>query len=132
MAYNLEIDLSKRRSAREYAATYRQLKELFENKIHPEVTAAAIATDGVFLTDHGPKHIAQVILRASRLVEQSTSKLTDYELFLLLFAIHLHDVGNALGRKDHEKNADEILKLIYGPLGMDQLDSFLAEQIARV
>jgi len=75
---------------------------------------------GIYLTDHGPRHIEMVMRRASLLVrtEKSlrsdgtiekhyTSCLNAYETFLLALATHFHDVGNMYGREGHEQRISE-------------------------
>ena len=58
--------------------------------------ARAEYKDG-FLTDHGPEHVKTVARRAADLLhypEPTFPQLTPYEVYLLLLAIHFHDVGN--------------------------------------
>jgi hypothetical protein len=82
-----------------YGNRYQSVAEYLNNNVHPLVTMSANAIDGGFLTDHGPDHIKTVILRASQLVAAADCELTPYEIYLLITAIHLHDVGNLFGRK---------------------------------
>ena len=77
--------------------------------VHPDVTKGAIAADGGFLTDHGPEHIRKVIARAGEMLDGTSCTLTVYEAYLLLMAIHFHDVGNAFGRKKHEEAARRVM-----------------------
>ncbi|TRV19115.1 MAG: hypothetical protein EWV72_22265 [Microcystis flos-aquae Mf_QC_C_20070823_S10] len=111
---------------------YQELSRVFNQNVHPKITSMSISEDGIFLTDHGPDHIRQVISKADQLAFQARDKLNNYETFLLLVAIHLHDIGNALGRVGHEQKAREIWDLVYGPLAFDELDRDKAEQIASV
>lgn len=58
----------------------------------------------IFLNDHGPEHVEKVVERANSIVMQFNSEpLSEFEAFLLLCAIQIHDVGNVLGRAGHEK-----------------------------
>ena len=91
----------------EFGAQYATLQERVA-KIHRDVNSGASAVDGGLLTDHGPEHIATVIARASELSRAKRCELTEYEVFLLLAAIHLHDVGNIHGRKAHQITAREV------------------------
>lgn len=104
---------------------------LFENVLN-DVTSLGNVQSGVYLTDHGPRHIETVIEKAGELVQGSTAKLTEYECFLLLVAILIHDLGNALGRKEHESKIDEVWQTVFGPLGFDEFDKVYAVQIASV
>lgn len=68
------------------------------------------ATDPVlFLNDHGPDHINMVIDRANSIVANfSTDHLSEFEAFILLCAIQIHDIGNILGRAGHERKLNSI------------------------
>lgn len=63
----------------------------------------------LYLNNHGEEHIEQVIQRAENIVYNFKGKsLTEFEVFILLCAIHIHDIGNVLGRKEHERNLNQI------------------------
>lgn len=57
----------------------------------------------IFLNDHGPEHIKKVIDRASDLLQKTKLELDEFESFILLCAIQIHDIGNVFGRTGHEK-----------------------------
>ncbi|WP_298956028.1 hypothetical protein [uncultured Methylobacterium sp.] len=78
--------------------------------VHPNVTAGAISIDRGRLTDHGKEHIQKVIRQCGALINGSRFEITPYETYLLLMAAHVHDIGNILGRKNHEKNARRIIE----------------------
>ena len=92
-----------------YSKDYDSISEKLNVWVHPYVNTGAMIEDGGCLTDHGPDHIKKVILRASELVQDSSCELSEYEVFILLMAIHIHDVGNILGRKQHEINSLEVM-----------------------
>lgn len=62
----------------------------------------------IFLNDHGPAHIEKVIERAFSILNSMSSELTEFETFILLCAIQIHDIGNILGRAGHERKLHEI------------------------
>lgn len=63
----------------------------------------------LFLNDHGPDHINMVIDRANSIVANfSTDHLSEFEAFILLCAIQIHDIGNILGRAGHERKLNSI------------------------
>lgn len=62
----------------------------------------------IFLNDHGPAHIEKVIERAFSILNSTSSELTEFETFILLCAIQIHDIGNILGRAGHERKLHEI------------------------
>jgi hypothetical protein len=95
----------------DYPGKYRELANKLNTWVHPWVNQGAMLSDGGFLTDHGPAHIATVIKRAGQLVTQMPleNRLLPYEVFMLLMAIHVHDVGNIRGRNGHETNSIDVI-----------------------
>ena len=91
----------------EFSSQYETLRQHIEPVLR-DVTVGAAATDGGLLTDHGPQHIDAVIKRASALTAVETCKLSEFEVFLLLAAINLHDVGNIHGRTAHQFTANDV------------------------
>lgn len=93
--------------------------------VHPTVQNRAELIDkGVYLTDHGAKHIELVLNRISELVGKGDSfkaeglargvyrpSLMPYEVFLIVMAAHFHDVGNMYGREGHEKRILEVMEM---------------------
>jgi hypothetical protein len=120
-------------------STHKHLNE----QLHHTVQARAELHDtGVYLTDHGPKHIELVMKRASELVRSEKSLrsvgtksefyqscLTPYEVFLLALAIHFHDVGNMYGRDGHEQRIFEEMQKI-GPLAIPHHQKIIISRIA--
>lgn len=62
----------------------------------------------IFLNDHGPEHVKKVIERAFNILKYANEDLSEFETFVLLCAIQIHDIGNVLGRIQHEKNLHQI------------------------
>lgn len=63
----------------------------------------------LFLNDHGPEHINMVIERANSIVSNfSAHPLSEFEAFILLCAMQIHDIGNILGRTGHERKLNSI------------------------
>ena len=93
---------------------------------HPNVNlGAALAGDGL-LTDHGVEHVKSVIAHAKDIISDSM-QLTGYEIYLLLMSIHFHDVGNILGREQHEERIAEIIDEMGDRLSLDTAEkSFIA------
>lgn len=102
-----------------YFDKFKSIDDYLNKHIHHEVNRGAVACGNGWLTDHGPEHIATVIQRASDL--SATADLSPYETFLLLVAIHLHDVGNVFGRESHEKKIVEVFDKIKEELGRNTL-----------
>jgi hypothetical protein len=108
----------------DYFTRYSAIREALTNHIYPHVTAGAVLIDGEgYLTDHGEDHVMTVVDRASRLTATDTCTLTPYETYILLVAIHLHDVGNIYGRKGHEMRPLTIMREVLGNIaGMDSVE----------
>jgi len=117
-----------------YLRKFELIAEYLNKKVHPHVEKGPLAVDGGFLTDHGPDHIATVIQRASALLDDHSEKfprLTSYEVFLLLMAIHFHDVGNLYGREEHEKKASEVMDIVAEMAKLNVIERRTILRIAR-
>lgn len=115
----------------DYRTRFAAMESQMNEQVHPEVTAGASA-DRNRLTDHGPGHIKTVIRRASDLLKASDSDtLTCYETYLLLAAIHVHDVGNLYGRQDHEVMANRVMERLGALFGPDDTEKRAIFTIAR-
>jgi hypothetical protein len=88
-----------------------------EQYVYPQVERGALLNDSGYLTDHGENHIRTVIARADDLIRHNNAPrlLSAYEVYLLVQAIHFHDVGNIFGRTGHEKRLAEVFTAL-GPL----------------
>ena len=109
-----------------YDSVLQSTHDYLNEHVHPTVQQRASLVDaGLYLTDHGPKHIELVLSRASSLVRtvksikdetsgmaSYDSNLRPYEIFLLTLATHFHDVGNMYGREGHEKKILEVMNQV--------------------
>lgn len=66
------------------------------------------------LTDHGPRHILNVLSNAHEILGEQLSSLHSIEVYILCVSILFHDVGNLFGRKKHNKNISKIFSHIRG------------------
>lgn len=79
--------------------------EKFQHEIEEIVTGGQL----LYLNNHGEEHIAQVIERAEQIVSKfKGDRLSEFEVFILMCAIQIHDIGNVLGRKGHERSLIQI------------------------
>ena len=69
--------------------------------------------------------------KASKLVEGEDCVLNALEVYLLLSAIQLHDVGNIYGRSGHENNIREIMLKADEACGRDDIERHLIGDIAE-
>jgi hypothetical protein len=93
----------------DYKDDYPFIKKTLNSWVHPYVNLGAMVNDKGYLTDHGPDHIKKVILRASQLID-NCCEISEYETFILLVAIHIHDIGNILSRNNHEISSIKIME----------------------
>jgi hypothetical protein len=115
-----------------YFAHYSKLKEYLIAKVHNEVTIGAnLQNQKELLNDHGLSHIEKVIERASNLVDCKGCQLGPFEIYILLSAIQLHDVGNFYGREDHEIMLQEIMLKAGESCGRDDIERILIKKIAQ-
>ena len=99
----------------DYARNFLQIETYLNDNVHLEVGMGAALKGNGLLNDHGKKHVSMVIERAGMLIGSNIDYLTGYEIYLLLLAIHFHDVGNIGGREEHEKRIFEVMEAL-GPL----------------
>lgn len=96
-------------SAFDFCEAYSAIKKHLEDHVYDnEELGAAICGDGL-LTNHGKKHVDDVIRHIERLLHNDFSQLNLHETFVLLLATLLHDVGNISGRAEHEKKISSII-----------------------
>lgn len=91
-----------------YLERLKLVQHYLQKEIYPHVNLGELQHGGGLLTDHGTQHILTVIRRASELLNFPPDRypqLSPYEVYLLLMAIHFHDVGNIYGRNQHEEKA---------------------------
>ncbi len=96
----------------DYPTQYHNLSNKLEKWIHPFVVQGAMLSGDGVLSDHGPDHIKTVIKRATQLVAnmKEEDKLSPFEVYILLMAIQVHDVGNIEKRKGHEESNVAIIE----------------------
>lgn len=116
-----------------YSKLYQEVKSQLE-EVHRSVEKGAMSSSGegaiIYLNNHGIEHVQVVIEKASRILEIfRDGHLTDCELFILLCAIQVHDIGNVFGRKDHERN---ILTIVDDELNKIIRDSTVRRCISRI
>lgn len=108
---------------------YHQFEEYMNINWHPNVNLGAAVAGDQLLTDHGVAHVRSVILHAKDIIADTT-KLNGYELFLLLMAIHFHDLGNISGREYHERKIAEIIEQMDDRLPLDTSEKEFIAAIA--
>lgn len=148
----LELLFQKRAAARptelpqmsaDYFSQYLQLLNLFRTEFYPKVDAglAVNSSEPGFYTAHDSEHFDEVVLHAgnfvsaevsfSREMATAASELNAYELYILLVAIRVHDVGNIFGRGEHEKKCFQILRDLGAAAGLDNREKKAIANIAQ-
>lgn len=108
---------------------------ILNEQVHPHVGTGAALADGGFLTDHGPEHIDTVIRRASSLLAHPANtfpQFSAYEIYILLLAIHFHDVGNIFGREEHETQHARVMRQLENIVGNEMVERQAILRIAQV
>jgi hypothetical protein len=63
-------------------------------------------------TDHGPRHVINVLENIERLLGDKVSAISGTELYCLILATLFHDAGNVLGRENHQRNISKIYDFV--------------------
>jgi hypothetical protein len=120
-----------------YFNRYREVKQIIARDYYNS-TAAGLSLSGERFTLHSIDHVDQVIRQAGHLIGLGTDvrdpayeKLEPFELFVLLYAILLHDAGNARGREGHERAPRAILRGLGQMSGLDDVEQHLVASIAQ-
>lgn len=123
-------------SPTDYFRRYCSVKEWLIDNVYKHI-GSALSTEGGIYTDHGMDHFNEVIRYAGLMIGADplsgniSKTIFPYEIYVLLMAILLHDAGNVFGRKEHEKNAYQLLCEM-GPLaGNDNVEKKAIANVAQ-
>lgn len=114
----------------DYAQKFHIVEEFLNRNVHSEVISGASLQGNGLLNDHGKEHVSMVIQRAGLLLGDRVNDLSGYEIFLLLLAIHFHDVGNIFGREEHEEKIFEVMDKLGVMLPLDNATQIYIAKIA--
>ena len=77
-----------------------------------------------YYTDHGGEHTNRVERLINRLLPDDIKQtLNCVEAFLLLSAIHLHDIGMMEGREEHHEKSKKFVEVCRDYLGLDKYEA---------
>jgi len=110
------------------------IKKYLIDNVYKDVTAAANlkeSDDKMYYNDHGIDHVETVIDRASELVKSDYCELNPKEVYFLLCAILIHDIGNIYGRKKHEGNHFAVISHIMVDFSTDTAEQTVILEIAK-
>lgn len=125
----------------DYFTQYQQMLNVFRTQYYNKIDAglAALSDAPGFYTAHDAEHFDEVVVHAGHLLNITgtdslssvKSLLNPYELYLLLAAIRVHDVGNMYGRDKHEKKCFQILQEMGAGAGADAAEKKIISRIAQ-
>lgn len=128
----------------DYFAQYQQMVNVLRTDYYPNIGTglAANSSEPGFYTAHDGQHFDEVVLHAGILVKAEVllsaeltnpgpTELNAYELYLLLAAIRIHDVGNMYGRDGHEKKCFQILQQLGAAAGLETTEKKIIARIAQ-
>ncbi|WP_113049282.1 HD domain-containing protein [Hyphomicrobiales bacterium] len=119
-----------------YFNRYVEIKQKVADKYY-QATGTGLGAGGHRFTKHDIGHVDDVIRTAGHFIgvgqaEQSRfNRLEPFEIFVLLYAILLHDAGNAYGREKHEARPFGIMKDLGALCPLDSAQKLLVASIAQ-
>jgi hypothetical protein len=105
-------------------ALYLQARHLLLEEVFEEIKTVEPS-----LTDHGPRHIANVLENIERILGEDISRLTATELYCLTLATLFHDAGNIKGRDDHQHKISKIYDFIRKDVERFKQEKIIIQQI---
>lgn len=128
----------------DYFIQYQQMLNVFRTQYYTKIDAGLAANSAIsgFYTAHDAEHFDEVVVHAGQLLSitnkslseisaDSKTSLNPYEVYLLLAAIRVHDVGNMYGREQHEKKCFQILQDMGTGSGPDSTEKKIIARIAQ-
>lgn len=110
-----------------------KIGKLPEGERNDQIYNFAVENNTIFLNNHGPEHCDKVILRINQILSYFEGEfLSSYEVFLLLCAIQMHDIGNILGREGHEVQGTRLLDQFCAHYIPDSVERSVIKRIASV
>lgn len=110
-----------------------QINELSDERERNEKLSELFEDDPiVYLNRHDASHIAMVQAKAFSFLQCSNDiNLSPYEVYILLCASVVHDVGNITGRKGHERKIRDILDTECATILPDSIERRVISRVAR-
>ena len=90
------------------------------SKVLNNIAEHVVATEP-FLTDHGPRHIANVLDNVEKLLGSAIKKYSSMELYCLILSVLFHDIGNIFDRKEHRKTAAKVFDFVWPAMDNDNV-----------
>ncbi len=98
-----------------YIDHYNSFRTFLCDKVYPHMISTEASKSGDILTDHGVKHIRNVLNNIDKILENyaKENSFNPHELYLMCLSALIHDIGNLYGRTGHEKVTNKILSSEY-------------------
>lgn len=122
-----EFPINKKQLVEKYVSLERILNERW----HPNANLGAAIQGNGLLTDHGVDHINAVMYHGLAILGTKLRYLSGYEIYLLLLAIHFHDLGNIYGREQHEEKIGNVMQNLGEALELDGVEREFVFAIAK-
>jgi len=136
--YN-EMSLIHFPDGRDFITTFADIEDYLNREVHPNTVLGAALQDNGLLTDHGVEHVQMVIKNIYYLLKDKmkdidsgigVDRLNGCELFILLLASHLHDIGNIYGRDGHERKIYDVINALGDKWTLDHPETIIITEIA--
>lgn len=123
----------------DYFTQYCGFLNYLRTHIYAHINAGLSSNSAVpgYYTSHDAEHFDEVVRYAGDLLSADSCEvgkwdiLSPYELYVLLIAIRIHDIGNIHGREDHEKRCFPFLREHKNLLGNDISELKIIANIAQ-
>lgn len=129
----------------DYFTQYEALVNALRVEVYPQIDTGLTIHSGVdqntnspgYYTFHSKDHFDEVVRKAGELLnveswsDQAKPPLDPYELYVLLIAIRIHDIGNITGRKGHEAKCYQMLRKYSTVLCSDNVEMRMMANIAQ-
>lgn len=87
----------------------------------------------IYLNQHGTGHVDKVIEKIVEIIKKfRIDRPSPSEMFILLCAVQIHDIGNIFGRKGHEKSFQTIFREVAKNIIPDTVTQRIIFKIAQV
>ena len=94
------------------------------NHIFRQIQSLNFFINSQYYTDHGGEHTNRVERLIDRLLPDDIKQtLNCVEAFLLLSAVHLHDIGMMEGREEHHEKSKKFVEVCRDHLGLDKYEA---------
>lgn len=114
-----------------YYDLYCHAKEWLSNNILKHGNVKVACDGGGFYTDHGIDHCESIVRLADKILDRAEKKLNDYEVFVFLMSVLMHDAGMVHGRPGHGHSCRHVSKSMKNCLPKSEFEQNMIFKIAE-